>query len=400
MASARLESLEQSRNGSLPPLRAPISLPDMTLHPQHPNQRIRILLALCFPPTADQTNQDPASHQASPPGRHRGKRPARRRTGPEPRSPGAPERSPPTQQGGRSDATGSPAQRPASRSPLASLPTPSLPTPSLPPRSPSSPRKDQQIPAAPVRSHLRGSGVSEPAQSRPWRPPAPTRRPLRSLRPRGSGIGAPTLCPRPSVRWALLPPLTPLPCPPWSPPPQPDAPFSGASAAPYTPLPRVPFPAPSLSLSLAGPASRHHETDWRAAERGLPLQPPPPRLEVRPPADPPLPARKWLPSPGVRGPGIGRAHAPARGVRGRGPPRRRAPTARARRLLAKQGPAPGRALVGRWDLPAPDGQQLLLRAAFYKNQLNGLIWSLRALERVTLPSTARTDPKQPLKMSL
>lgn len=306
MASARLESLEQSRNGSLPPLRAPISLPDMTLHPQHPNQRIRILLALCFPPTADQTNQDPASHQASPPGRHRGKRPARRRTGPEPRS-AAHQRS-------RAD----------DRTPRAAQPSVQPPDP----RWPLSRLHRSHPGALPLLGKISRSRLP---QSAPTSAGVGFQSPLRLgpgalLHPLAgpsvpSDLGDRRAHPLPAPLGPLGPPSSPH--SPALPTLEPSAParrslFRSLSGPLHSPAPS-PLPRSFLSLSLPGPASRHHATDWRAAERGLPLQPPPPRLEVRSPADPPLPARKWLPSSGVRGPGIGRAHAPARGASPPGP---------------------------------------------------------------------------------
>lgn len=55
--------------------------------PRTPNQRIRILLALGFPPTADQTQPHPASHKAILPGRFRGNAQPSPDQGPEPRSP-------------------------------------------------------------------------------------------------------------------------------------------------------------------------------------------------------------------------------------------------------------------------------------------------------------------------
>lgn len=237
---------------------------------------MRTLLAPAFPPTAEQTNPGPASHEASPPGRHPGETPSPPPTG---------ARGPAHKRSGaksRTGAGGSPSQRPASW-------PPPRPHPSHPEALPLFARSRRSgLPD--VRSYLRGTGVSEPAPYRPRRSPAPTHGPpAPRLRTRPRASASPSLC-----RTLPPPPRCPaLPCPahPRALGPSSTVPFPEPQRPPCTPLPRVRLPAPPLSLSLSPARLLLTTRQTRgAAERGLPLQPLPPRLEVPPPAAPPLPA--------------------------------------------------------------------------------------------------------------
>lgn len=242
----------------------------MTLHPQHPSQRIRILLALCFPPTADQTNPDPASHQASPPGIHPRKRPARRRPGPESRSP-AHQRS-----------------RAEDRAPRAAQPSVQPPEPSWP-RSrlhrfhPGALPLFGRISRSPLpHSAPTSEGVESQSPLPLGYPPAP------------SDLGARRAHTHPAPLGPPGPPSSPpLPCPahPGALRPSPTLPFPEPQRPSCTPLPRVRFPAPSLSLSLSparlllttrptrgrrsagSPCSRRHR-DWRSDRRRTRPSPP------------------------------------------------------------------------------------------------------------------------------
>ena len=157
--------------------------------------------------------------------------------------------------------------------------------------------------------------------------------------------------------------------------------------------PGASFRAPSHRHSLAGPGPPHNETDSPKARRGLPLQPPPPpRLEIRPPAAPPRPemapaALAPFPRPGVRGPAAGGARPNL--VPGTAAPQ--GPTAPARSLL------PGLAWhPGPFEEVKPGGPRppsiFSLPLKKRKTQLTGHCWSLGALERVSLQSAVQTDP--------